>query len=380
MGFCLVTIALRPKSLISKISNGLTALIICTLCQYAIADPTLRLSGRVDVDIASYDSDDTPLESGSNLRRLRLGAGGKLNSKLSYYLLADFKNGKYRAQASWLRYSLDKENQVFVGRIEIPFSLQRVSNSQYSLFMERALPAAMNRHYGTGLVFLHKGERWSFRGGLFGKDYLNIGGSQTFGNAVAARLGRRFRTDDSRWWLGASAMYQDALDIERVRFRPESSVTSQRLVDTGRLRDLDKVMRVGIEGIWKKNSWSVQAEWINYTARGAADNNLNFDGGYIEASRMFNGRRRFNFRSGEWAVPKVNSFKTWELAFRISHLDLQDRTISGGRETNYTLGVNYYFSPIARVMLNAIKVDASPNRHGVNESPSIIQARLQIGF
>ncbi len=366
--------------MLGKLKMLLPALILAGVHQSAIADTGLNVGARLDVDAAYYQSDVTPFNSGLKLRRLRLDISGKLSSRISYYMLAEFKNGGYTAQASWLRYRADKENEFYAGRIEIPFSLQRVTNSQYNLFMERALPAALTTHYGTGLVYLHKGRQWSFRGGLFGKDRLSFNGSQTLGSAAAARLGRRFRFGDSRLWLGAAVMYQDAVGIERIRSRPESSVTNQRLVDSKLLTGLENMTRVGFEGVWKKGSWSLQGEWINYSGKRTAAGNFNFNGGYIEASRIFNGRRRFNFRSGEWMSPKVSKMKTWELAFRISQIDLQDKTVSGGRETNYGVGLNYYFSPTSRLMLNWIKVDASPNRHGINESPSILQARLQIGF
>jgi len=348
--------------------------------QTALANPGLTLSGRLDVDAAHYHSDETPLGSGLNLRRLRLAIRGKLNRRISYYVLADFKGGVYGAQASWLRYGIDRKNQFYLGRIEIPFSLQRVTNSQYNLLMERALPAALSPHYGTGLVYQHKGNRWSFRAGLFGEDRLNFRTSKNFGNAAAARLGRRFRAGDSRFWLGVGAMYQEAIGVERVRARPESSVTSQRLVDTGKLLNLDTLTRIGVEGVWKKGTWSLQGEWTRYSAQQLDGSSLGFDGGYLEASRIFNGRRRFNFRSGEWMSPEVTDLKTWELAFRVSRINLQDKAVSGGKQINYSVGVNYYFNPINRLMLNWIKVDANPNRHGINESPSILQARLQIGF
>jgi len=376
----MVLIDVGPGTLLATPGMLLLALVLGAVCQSVLAQPSLTLGGRLDVDVAHYSPDETPLDSGWNLRRLRGEIGGGLNQNTSYYVLADFKDGEYRAQASWLRYRFDQENELYAGRIELPFSLQRVTNSQYNLFMERALPAAMTRHYGTGLVYQHKGRRWNFRGGLFGKDRLNFGRSQTFGNAVAVRFGRRIHAGNSRLWLGAGAMYQDAIDVERVRARPESSVTDRRLVDSGRLRDLEKITRVGLEGVWKKGPWSLQAEWIKYSARRTDAGNLNFAGGYVEVAHVFNGRRRFSFRSGEWMSPQVTKFKTWELAFRASHIDLQEKTVSGGRETNYSLGLNFYFNPGNRLLLNWIKVYAGPNRRGIDESPDILQARLQIGF
>ncbi len=354
------------------------------LCFVAIpsvqADPTISVGGRLDMDFAKYYEDVTPLNSGSNLRRLRLELGGKLTSKLSFYTLADFNDGTYNAQATWLRYRFNKENELSAGRIETPFSLQRVTNSQFNLFMERALPAALSRHYGTGLVFMHKGSQWNWRLGLFGNDRLNFAGTTQFGTALAGRVGRRLQLGESRIWLGASAMYQDTKQPQRFRARPESSVTDQYLINTGKIFDVGKTGRVGLEGVWKRGQWSVQGEWIHFAGNRSTTDTTKFSGGYFEASRMFNGRRRFNFRRGEWMSPEIGEKGSWELSARISRLDLQDGTITGGLETNFSLGLNYYFNPINRVMLNWIKVDTSSNKRGIDESPSILQLRLQLGF
>ena len=365
-----------------RVGPGVSLLFIvcCTVSGPTLAWPGFDLGGRLDLDAAYYSADQTPLESGWKLRRLRLEAGGALSERLSYYVLADFKDGSYRAQASWLRYRQGENNEFYLGRIEIPFSLQRVTSSQYNLFMERALPAALSRHYGSGFVYQHKGETWSFRAGVFGKDRLNFGGSKTFGPVIALRTGRRIRAGESSFWLGASVVVQEALETERVRARPESSVTNKRLVDSGRLSGLNSVTRLGIESLWKKGPWSLQAEWTVYRARQPGSGHVSFNGGYLEFAYMFNGRRRFNFRRGEWMSPQVTRRKSWELAFRTSHIDLQNKLISGGRQTNYSVGLNYYINPINRIQLQWTQVRANPNRRGVDESPAFVQARLQLGF
>ncbi len=349
-------------------------------CQSLLANPSLKVGGRLDLDVAKYDEDVTPLDSGVNLRRLRLEIGGSLTKKISYYMLTDFSDGSYGAEASWLRYRVDRRNVYYAGRIEIPFSLQQVTASQSNLFMERALPVALSQHYGTGLAYMYLGNKWSWRAGLFGDDQLNIGGSKTFGTTLAVRAGRRLRVGESRLWLGAAVMVQDATEPERIRARPESSVTSEYLVNTSNLSGIGKTSRVGLEGVWKKDQWSLQGEWIQYDAGSTGADDVKFSAGYVEASRLLNGRRRFNFRRGEWMLPEIDDKGAWELSARVSHIDLQDGAVTGGEETNYSFGLNYYINPINRIMFNWIKADAHPNKRGTDESPSTLQFRLQIGF
>ncbi len=349
-------------------------------CPRVYADPTISVGARLDLDWAHYNDGVTSLESGADLRRMRLELGGKITRKLAYYALADFSDGSYSAQASWLRYRFNRENEIYAGRTEVPFSLQQVSNSQYALFMERALPASLTSHYGTGLVYMHKGKRWNWRAGFFEDDALNFGGSKESGPAVAFRVGRRLRIGASRFWLGISAMFQNPTEPERFQSRPESTVAQESLVNTGRITDVRNTSRSGLEALWKAGAWSVQGEWIRYSGKRRGEKDVTLEGAYVEASRSFGGRRRFNFRRGEWMSPEVGQKGSWEVAVRLSRVDLQDESVSGGEETNYSFGLNYYLNPINRIMLNWIKADAHPNRRGIDESPSIVQLRLQMAF
>jgi len=365
---------------IARFSTPWLVFLACLVCQPLQANPTLRVGGRLDLDVAKYDEDVTPLDSGTDLRRLRLEIGGSLSKKIGYYLLADFSDGSYGAEAAWLRYRADRRNEFYAGRLEIPFSLQQVTPSLSNLFMERALPVALSRHYGTGVAYIHMSSKWSWRAGLFGDDELNFGGTKPAGTALAVRVGRRLRAGESRFWLGAAAMVQDAMQPERIRARPESSVANEYLVNTSNMFGIAKTSRLGLEGVWKKDQWSLQGEWIQYHAQRDSAEDVTFRGGYVEASRMFNGRRRFNFRRGEWMSPEIGDTGAWELSARISRIDLQDGAVTGGEETNYSLGLNYYINPINRIMFNWIKADARPNKRGIDESPSTLQFRLQLGF
>ena len=68
----------------------------------------------------------------------------------------------------------------------------------------------------------------------------------------------------------------------------------------------------------------------------------------------------------------------WELGARVSQLDLNDTDITSalrGRQTNFTLGTNWYLNPNTRIMLNWVHADVD----GVGDSDSIAM-RFQVDF
>jgi phosphate-selective porin OprO/OprP len=82
----------------------------------------------------------------------------------------------------------------------------------------------------------------------------------------------------------------------------------------------------------------------------------------------------------------------WQVAARFSVLDLDDRTILGGQEHNWTLGINWFANPYIRFSANYIWVNNnnsatnnSANLHSDETSagdddPQILQIRAQIDF
>jgi phosphate-selective porin OprO/OprP len=122
---------------------------------------------------------------------------------------------------------------------------------------------------------------------------------------------------------------------------------------------------------------------VEVTRRG----DVGFHAFYLQASYVLTGEHRtyrmgkgvfgpivpdrpFGLRKG-WRGPGA-----WEVAARISTIDLDDAFIRGGRETNYSLGINWYANPYVRMSANYIHADI--DREGVDDSANIFQVRFQL--
>ncbi len=345
---------------------------------------SIHVGGRIEVDAATYREDTTPLPGGVEWRRVRLDVSGKLSRRWSYYVQTDLKNVRNDLQLAWVRYRFGRRDNVQLGRVEMPFSLESVSNSKYNLFMERALPMALTERYGIGAVYTHVGKNWNFRLGAFGDDHFRLGGQNDYGQSLAGRWGMRHKWRKARAYVGfsLSARELDANPLRPVRFRarPETSVSPVRLIDTYYLTGAKRLNRLGAEGLWKTKRWVVQGEWLAVDVRRVAVPDVRFHGAYLQVGRTFNGQRRFSFRRGEWVSPDIRPGKTWELAARLSWLDLASADLDGGSQTDVTVGLNWYPLKNARVMFNWVHAIVHPNRYGQRETPDILQMRFQYEF
>lgn len=109
-------------------------------------------------------------------------------------------------------------------------------------------------------------------------------------------------------------------------------------------------------------------------------------GAYTQLTTILTGEQRtYSTSSGLFGpvIPekpfRLRNREGWgavEVGARISHIDISDGVLDGGRETNLTLGANWYLNENLRIMTNY--VHGSVERDGVDGSFDAVQMRLQI--
>jgi phosphate-selective porin OprO/OprP len=172
----------------------------------------------------------------------------------------------------------------------------------------------------------------------------------------------------------------------RVLARPDVFLTSTRFVDTGTITNVDHIDRAGLEGLWIRGPWSVQAEYLTQDVqRTVGKPTVNGSGYYAFGSCVVTGESR-PYEAGN--VGNLKPDRTWgaiELLARYDEVDLDDpgAGVHGGREHNWTLGVNWYVLTHFRMQANWIWVHASGNpafNAGKPIDPQIFGLRAQIVF
>jgi phosphate-selective porin OprO/OprP len=347
----------------------------------------LRLIGRLFYDVGDFDSDVTKLDANNQVESARLGLSGTVahdfNFLLQYELANAFRGDAPQAELkdAWIAYSGLKSWDFRIGQFQEPFSLEELTSSRYITFMERALPNAFVPGYHLGASVSYQGKNWQATGGYFDR---SIGpGSDDEGWGYAARVtAAPIHSKKRLLHLGASAAYRNP-DDDTVRFRarPETGLTDERLVSTGTLTRVEDYTTEGIEAAWIHGSFSLQGEYmLNQVERSSGRDDASFQGGYVYASWFITGESRvYSEKRGVFSrIKPKKRYGAVEVALRYSMLDLNDGTVEGGTERNWTLGGNWYINKSMRLMTNAIWVNSE--RRGVEDDPSILQARLQYDF
>lgn len=355
-----------------------------------------RLGGRVQVDYAYYDSDQTKLGSGAELRRVRLLAEGKLWNVWKFKFNPDFAGNNVDIQDAWLAYTGWTPLSISAGNIKVPFSVEDLTSDLYIAFMERSLPVeTFKPDYRLGLQLHAYGKLWQGAVGLFGEDVDSPGTDQSQSHGTAGRLTFAPLSEETRVvHFGGAFEWRTNYQNDEVRFsgRPESHVTDVRLIDTGVIANVDDTLKfdAGAAGVW--GPWSVQGEYIQtdvHRKNGGED--LSFNGWYVFGSWFLTGESRaYDAENGKFTRVKPKSvvgdggYGAWEVGVRGSNVDLNSKEINGGKETNITFGLNWYTTPHTRLMFNYIYVDAKKVDPGtglaVKDNPNILQVRAQVDF
>ena len=353
---------------------------------------SFELGGRLMLDAAFYDDGDTKLGDGTELRRARVELGGTLLNDWEYVFDVDFGGGDADIKDAFISFNKFWPAKIKAGNYKEPFSLENLTSSNNITFMERSLIDEFSPGRSIGIGADTSGESWSASIGFFGQEYnddVDDEGDEGWGTAgrfTFAPIAEEKRTVH----LGVAGNYRKIDDAGEIKYnpRPESHITDLEFADTDDIEDVDNVTSYGLECAGVFGPLSIQGEYVQ--AKVNRDHGLQgyeFGGYYIYGSWFVTGESRaYNVSSGKFGKIKPNTTTgAIEIALRYSGIDLTDKGITGGKEKNTTLGVNWYINSYVRVMANYIWVlndgdaDADGDAQG-NDDPKIFQTRLQIAF
>jgi phosphate-selective porin OprO/OprP len=182
--------------------------------------------------------------------------------------------------------------------------------------------------------------------------------------------------------LSANVLYSASSSV-RYQSRPESYIAPY-IIDTGEL-DANHATTFGVEAAWVNGPLSIQGEFIRSDVGENGVGDLAFYGFYAYASWFLTGESRpYNPTSGcfKRLIPRHSvgqgGLGAFELTCRLSHTDLTDGNVEGGRLTMLMAGVNWYLQPHIWWMFNYGNghVSGGPN----DGNMFIFQTRIGVDF
>lgn len=353
---------------------------------------TVKIGGRIMMDAAAYDSDEADLSSGSEFRRMRLFAKGKVDEDWGYKVQYDFTSeGNEGIRDAYIEYTGFPDIAVLrLGNSSVPGSMEDYGSSKYLTFMERGLPilAFVPSPRRIGIAADHSGNTWSAVAGVYGEDPA-VDESEDESSTVAVRLTCAPVKDDVNvLHLGVFGQYREMGGRDEVRFRarPEGHVDDTRLIDSGSISNVNGYATYGLEAAWVRGPFSLQGEYVGVNVDREEGSSINMDGFYVYGSAFITGEsRNYDASTGLFGRTRPKNelgsggIGAWEVAARYSSLDLDDE-IEMGKEQNITVGLNWYATSHVRFMINYVHADFEGGPGMEDMEANIVQARAQVDF
>lgn len=374
---------------------------------------TLKINLSVFLD-GGYISADEELDTAFpklegpalDFERLRVSGFGTVYDWATFKIDIDFAHIQ-DIKDIWFRFTkVPYIDHFTVGHMKEPISLEGWASMKAATFMTRALPSDAfwtGRNIGIRRHTVEMDGRLTWAVGAF----LNTGSFSKLGDA-------RDRISESNGWnisgritylpwyedegrrllhLGLAYTHQfrgQGVGVER-RARPETFITDDRLVDTRRFLN-DHADQINPEFAVVTGPLSFQGEYYHLFNKAEAVGDPKFWGFYLYGSYFLTGEHRnYGRRSGTFfrLQPKQNfrprqgGWGACEVGARLSFIDLNDGAIRGGKETNFTAGLNWYLTKNTRFMFNYVRAYVKDRRTppAVDRGRAhIFQARFQTEF
>ena len=371
----------------------------------------IQVGGRVQADWNVFQQDITPLGDGMELRRARLKTQGTLYKDFKFKLEVNFDpGGKVEVTDGWLSYQGLKPMGLplilTVGHQKVPFSQQSMTSSNWQVFQERSMQDAFidNPAMGRrrlGFVARTYGTHWLADAGVFAEGTRKPDeDNDNFG--AAGRLLFYPLIEERRLLILGGAVYyrswnRNPASGEDLKFgaRPEGHIAGEKLINTGWMNPMnDTIMYNGqVSGVL--GSFHAQAEYTGVRVSRTGEENVFFNGWYVQAGYFLTGENRvYDRKSGKYKRPVPKSmvgdggWGAWELAARYSQMNLADGNIQGGKERNVTVGLNWWMNRSFLIRVNYVRANTDPTSSedptmrgaGQDQTINVFEGRFQVVF
>ena len=407
---------LLPNLLASALLAALSTPALAETAFDVIGGSEISFEGLVQADYYHYNNDLALLgstggnsagdgvNSDSGVRRAELVFKGKGPGTWSWVAGYDVRQDKFLDVN--VAYKFAGATTLKVGQFKQPNSLEELSSTKNNDFIAKAMTTnlqAVGRRLGASLST--GAENWTVTGSVFTRELTR---NLAEGNGFGVRgTWAPMRDAGHILHLGVSMVDYDARDAgsavgvtpafdgdgrARFRARPDADLTGTRLVDSGQFTDANKIRTAGLEGAWIAGPFKLQSEYMRTNVSRSAHSDYGFDSFYVSGLWNLTGET-WTYKDGVvvTGLPSEPAGGMWQLGLRYDQVDLNDGSfispatvngVLGGKEHNWTVGVNWYLRSNFKLAMNYVKVNSERFNNTThlfaNDNPDIIELRAQL--
>jgi len=342
-------------------------------------DLTLQINGRTNFDAGTYivtSEDNLDQHNGVAMNDTRLGAIAKFDEKWSAKIEICYASKAISFRDLWIGYQLNANSSIKVGNHFQPYGAKPLGLA-YKFVEDASADYAFCPARKIGASYSYTSDHLNVTAGLFSDGNVDGGKNVDKGVSAAAKVIYRPIIDDNTvLHLGVAPMFvQSPNEINHTGIIP-TTVVSKSLITTGAMKNKN-YLRMEVEALYIQNKIYAEAHYLankmNDAVVDSTVNDVYLDGFYVQAGYMIKGdKQNYNKATG---LTKSASPKSLEVLVRLSHLNFDDSAIKAGKQTDLTIGCNYFINKNLNVKLNYIYATVKDH-----DDYHMIQSRLQFSF
>jgi len=376
---------------------------------------TFKPRGVVDIDAVAFRERHGGYDynNGTTFRRARLGVEGTAFNVFNYRVEVDFAGNAVNITDAYLQYTKIPKFLITVGQHKAPFGFESNNSDNYNVFLERGMftnafgNAGAERRIGLSATWSPR-ETVAISAGVFGdNESVSRTGTATVNPSESRGVNARATWEPvfdtgKILHLGVAGYYRTNLKVvssagvttaEAVRFndRPNVRVDGGNIADSGTITGVHSLRYLGGEAAVVRGSLLLAGEVGRVWADRPGLGDRHFTGYYGYAAYTLTGETH-PFKGGN--LDRLRPFHelgkdglgAFEVALRYDRLDLGSTPVVasvGNKAETVTLGLNWYFNPFAKLMVNLIHFtgDNTPlDPVGAKTKGDALATRLHVDF
>ncbi|MGH8050274.1 MAG: OprO/OprP family phosphate-selective porin, partial [Arenimonas sp.] len=323
--------------------------------------------------------------SDNELRRAEIIFKGKGPGQWEWVAGYDAKADKFLDVN--LKYKFSGFTNLTVGQFKQPNSMEELSSTRFNDFISKAMTTNLQGvARRTGAQIATGGDSWTLSASYMDRELTrNLANGKGFG---ARGTWAPMHESGDILHLGLSAVSFEAKDATAdgraiFRVRPDADLANTRLISSGQFVDADQITTFGGEFAWVNGPVKLQAEAMTTNVTRKLNPDYGFESWYVSGLWNISGET-WGYKAGNLAttLPEDPSKGMWQVGLRYDTADLNDGLVTGGKESNWTAGVNYYWRSNFKFALNYVMVNsekrASIAAPLLQNDPNILEFRAQV--
>jgi phosphate-selective porin OprO/OprP len=348
---------------------------------------SMQIGGRLHATLTEHShgslgsSTDDPVD-GTEIRRARLYAKGKLYKKFGYMAEVDWGGDSVGIKDFFGTYSPNKNWEFTFGNQKHAFSQEVQESSNDIMFAERSLVYGMSVPFfdrAIGVNLKAMGETWNVQGGLYGdgvKASTDAANSSSASASQEKNEGKGFAIrgtwnpileKDRMVMLGANYGYRKQSDTGEINNKKDpqfvyktTNFSDLAVVDSGKITGFNDVQMAILEFSAMNGPFSFQSEYAKGRVnRDDGYSDYDVSAYYAQVGWVLTGESRtFKATDGEFKRlkpsknfdPDKGTWGAWEVALRHDGIDLTDADVAGGDAKRMTLNLNWYLNENMRLL------------------------------